>query len=141
MWSNSCCGHPRPGESPHAAASRRTAEELGIEPAALTEIGTISYRLRDPISGLVEHEFNHTFVGQIRGLPNPAPAEVAETRFVTARELREMQSHEQFSVWFASVAELVPGGWAGQQALRDVGPADEGAEVPGRKGYLGRVGA
>lgn len=140
VWTNSCCGHPRPGESPHAAAGRRVAEELGIGPAALTEVGTTSYCLRDPISGLVESEFNHTFTGRIRGLPNPAPTEVAETRFVTARELREMQSHEQFSVWFATVAKLIPGDWAGQHAPRDVAPADEGSAEPDRKGYQGRVG-
>ena len=30
VWSNTCCGHPYPGEAPFAAAARRTYEELGI---------------------------------------------------------------------------------------------------------------
>ncbi len=37
VWSNTCCGHPYPGEAPFAAAARRTHEELGISPALLAE--------------------------------------------------------------------------------------------------------
>lgn len=32
VWSNTCCGHPYPGEAPFAAAARRTYEELGLSP-------------------------------------------------------------------------------------------------------------
>lgn len=32
-WSNSCCSHPRYGESMDAAAARRVREELGLSPA------------------------------------------------------------------------------------------------------------
>src|SRR5258708_16941923 len=33
VWSNTCCGHPYPGEQPFVAAARRTAEQLGGAPA------------------------------------------------------------------------------------------------------------
>ena len=34
VWSNTCCGHPYPGEPPFVAAARRTVEELGLAPVA-----------------------------------------------------------------------------------------------------------
>lgn len=37
VWSNTCCGHPYPGEAPFAAAARRTYEELGVSPSLLAE--------------------------------------------------------------------------------------------------------
>jgi isopentenyl-diphosphate Delta-isomerase len=106
VWSNSCCGHPGPGESPVLAAGRRVAEELGVVPEDLAEAGTTVYRLGDPISGLIEHEYNHTFVGRVLTQPRPDPAEVAAIAMVTAAELREMVAAEPFSVWFETVAQV-----------------------------------
>ena len=39
VWSNTCCGHPYPGEAPFAAAARRTFEELGVSPSLLARGG------------------------------------------------------------------------------------------------------
>src|ERR1051326_6717685 len=30
LWSNTCCGHPRPGETIEQASRRRLGEEMGI---------------------------------------------------------------------------------------------------------------
>ena len=89
MWSNTCCGHPRPGEWPNQAASRRLAAELGlvVAPDGLVPAGTVTYEVADPASGLVEREYDHLFVGRTTDQPQLNPAEVAE---VTALSLADL---------------------------------------------------
>ncbi|MFD6099761.1 isopentenyl-diphosphate Delta-isomerase [Nocardiopsis flavescens] len=120
VWSNTCCGHPYPQERPLIAALRRVGEELGAAPALLREAGTVTYRHPDPASGLVEHEFNHLFVGRLDVPSDPDPDEVAQVRAVGPGELEELRAAEPFSVWFTTVwdaarpqvRDLVPGaGW------------------------------
>ena len=118
VWSNTCCGHPYPGEAPFAAAARRTYEELGVSPSLLAEAGTVRYNHPDPASGLVEQEFNHLFVGLVQTPLAPDPEEVAETAFVTAQELAERHARDTFSAWFMTVLD------AARPAVRGLtGPA------------------
>ncbi|MFI8347039.1 isopentenyl-diphosphate Delta-isomerase [Streptomyces sp. NPDC085596] len=105
VWSNTCCGHPYPGEAPFAAAARRTHEELGVSPSLLAQAGTVRYNHPDPASGLVEQEYNHLFVGLVQQTPAPDPEEVGETAFVTAAELAERHAREPFSAWFMTVLD------------------------------------
>ncbi|MER8013814.1 isopentenyl-diphosphate Delta-isomerase [Streptomyces griseoluteus] len=105
VWSNTCCGHPYPGESPFAAAARRTHEELGVSPSLLAQAGTVRYNHPDPASGLVEQEYNHLFVGLVQQTPAPDPEEVGGTAFVTAAELAERHAREPFSAWFMTVLD------------------------------------
>ncbi|KNE81977.1 MULTISPECIES: isopentenyl-diphosphate Delta-isomerase [Streptomyces] len=107
VWSNTCCGHPYPGEAPFAAAARRTAEELGVSPSLLCAAGTVRYNHPDPASGLVEQEFNHLFVGLVQDEPRPDPEEVGETAFVTAAELERLHRERTFSAWFPTVLDTV----------------------------------
>ncbi|WP_030816335.1 isopentenyl-diphosphate Delta-isomerase [Streptomyces sp. NRRL F-2799] len=105
VWSNTCCGHPYPGEAPFAAAARRTHEELGVSPSLLAQAGTVRYNHPDPASGLVEQEYNHLFVGLVQQTPTPDPEEVGGTAFVTAAELAERHAREPFSAWFMTVLD------------------------------------
>lgn len=73
LWSNSCCGHPRPGEDVREAAERRLLEEMGIS-VPLTPRGTFVYQARLD-NQLVEHELDHLFVGRYTGDPRPDPEE------------------------------------------------------------------
>ncbi|MEW2318476.1 isopentenyl-diphosphate Delta-isomerase [Streptomyces bauhiniae] len=105
VWSNTCCGHPYPGEAPFAAAARRTHEELGVSPSLLAQAGTVRYNHPDPASGLVEQEYNHLFVGLVQQTLAPDPEEVGGTAFVTAAELAERHAREPFSAWFMTVLD------------------------------------
>jgi isopentenyl-diphosphate delta-isomerase len=105
VWSNTCCGHPRPQEPPRAAAVRRVREELGLTSVALTEAGVVRYRHPDPDTGLVEHEYNHLFTGWVSQPPRPDPAEVSATTLVSAADLARLRGREPFSAWFDTVLE------------------------------------
>jgi len=100
LWSNTCCGHPRPGEGTSDAAHRRLREELGFT-CPLRHIGSFTYQaaLTD---GLVEHELDHVFMGRFDGEPIPHPAEVAEWRWIDLKDLgRELaNSSQEFTAWF-----------------------------------------
>ncbi|NJP49714.1 isopentenyl-diphosphate Delta-isomerase [Streptomyces sp. SBST2-5] len=120
VWSNTCCGHPYPGESPFAAAARRTYEELGVSPSLLAEAGTVRYNHPDPASGLVEQEYNHLFVGLVQSPVRPDADEVASTAFVTASELAERHARETFSAWFVTVLD------AARPAIRELTGASAG---------------
>ncbi|MFJ5222600.1 isopentenyl-diphosphate Delta-isomerase [Streptomyces sp. NPDC088400] len=118
VWSNTCCGHPYPGEAPFAAAARRTYEELGISPSLLAQAGTVRYNHPDPESGLVEQEYNHLFVGLAQSALRPDPEEIDETAFVTQAELAELHAEATFSAWFMTVLDTA------RPAIRELtGPA------------------
>ncbi|MEE2038807.1 isopentenyl-diphosphate Delta-isomerase [Nocardiopsis sp. CT-R113] len=117
VWSNTCCGHPYPGEPPFAAAARRVGEELGVAPALMREAGTVRYHHPDPDSGLVEQEYNHLFVGLVDDGLSPDPDEIAETAFVEPEELAKLVRADPFSVWFATVLD------AARPGLRELAPA------------------
>lgn len=86
LWANSCCGHPRAGESERTAAERRTFEELGIH-CRLAPAGTHFYQA--PVGdALYEREFVHLFVGRFDGNAEPEPAEVSETAWVQPMDVK-----------------------------------------------------
>jgi len=104
LWTNSCCSHPRPGETIPQAASRRVREELGIDvdPSALREVGAFTYRALDAGSGLVEHEWDHVVRGVVDIDPVPDPDEVGDWRWVDVDELRAEFDVDasRFTPWF-----------------------------------------
>lgn len=86
LWSNTCCGHPRPGESVNDAGLRRLRAELGISDCVLTGVGEFVYfALLD--DGLMEHELDHVLIGRWNGAATPDPLEVAETRWIDREAL------------------------------------------------------
>lgn len=107
VWSNTCCGHPFPGETPFSAAARRVGEELGVAPYLMREAGTVRYNHPDPASGLVEQEYNHLFAGLVRDTLRPDREEIAEVAFVTPGELKRKHGEEDFSAWFMTVLDAV----------------------------------
>ncbi len=100
MWSNSCCSHPRPGESVLDAATRRVREELGID-AQLRPIFRTSY-CATVANGLIENEIVHAFAGHTDFAPNPNPSEVEAVSWVSLDALieRVRAAPDDFTAWF-----------------------------------------
>ncbi|WP_327140766.1 isopentenyl-diphosphate Delta-isomerase [Nocardia sp. NBC_01327] len=108
LWTNTCCGHPAPGQAVAEAAAVRLGEELGVS-AALTEVGTFSYQAADGRTGRVEHEFDHVLIGRLIGQdPKPNPAEIDDIAWVTVGELRTAVAAAPggYTPWLAQVIEL-----------------------------------
>lgn len=86
LWSNSCCGHQRPGEDTVTAGERRLKEEFGFV-CALREIHRFTYRTEFQ-NGLTEHEYDHVLAGWFDGVPQPDPEEILEWKWVSLSQLK-----------------------------------------------------
>jgi isopentenyl-diphosphate delta-isomerase len=109
LWSNACCGHPRPGESSAEAVARRLAEEMGVRSPLAPRL-RFTYRA-ELDGGLVEHEVDHVFTGTFDGTPDPDPAEVSEWRWIAPDALAaEMAlAPGTFTAWFRLLVPEVRG--------------------------------
>jgi isopentenyl-diphosphate delta-isomerase len=118
LWANSCCGHPRPGETTLVAARRRLTEELGL--SSPLSFGFFSRYRAQLDGGMQENEFVYVFFGPLTGKPDPDPAEVAEVEFVAAEEARRRIARRpgDYAYWlkhyfekhYADIARLTNGG-------------------------------
>jgi isopentenyl-diphosphate Delta-isomerase len=116
VWTNSCCGHPGPGEAPADAARRRLAQELGLAPARLELVlPDFAYRAVAP-DGVVEHERCPVFVAHLDGDPEPPvtadPAEVAEWRWVPWAAFRAVADTAPWALspWAVEQVRRLPAG-------------------------------
>jgi len=101
-WSNTCCSHPRRGESQSLAAERRLQQELGLS-SSLRFVYKFQYHAQFNAEG-AERELCTVFLGRSDQPPQPNPNEVAAWRFVSPaeleRELRADSDGERFTPWF-----------------------------------------
>jgi isopentenyl-diphosphate Delta-isomerase len=100
LWTNTCCSHPAPGERVEAAAHRRLVEEMGFD-CPLQAAFNFTYRAEFD-NGLIEHEFDHVFVGRWEGEITPNPEEVGSYRYITLTDIRKWiaERPHDFTPWF-----------------------------------------
>lgn len=109
LWSNSCCSHPRFGETLEDAVARRLYEELGIECAReCEEIASFVYYHRFDRE-LFEYEYDHVFIGKYNGAVKPNPNEIMDIKWVNMEELAESirVNPEIYTTWFITAAPFV----------------------------------
>ena len=100
LWSNTCCSHPRAGESLLDAAHRRLCDEMGFD-CGLEAVFSFVYRATLD-AGLVEHEVDHVLVGRFVGTPAPDEREVEDWRWVTVPALQSQLAANPaaYTAWF-----------------------------------------
>jgi isopentenyl-diphosphate delta-isomerase type 1 len=67
IWSNSCCGHPAPGEETMEGAKRRLLQELNLAGGELYE-ALPDFRYRSRYLGVEENEICPVFIGRIEAI-------------------------------------------------------------------------
>ena len=99
-WSNTCCSHPRFGESMEVAVSRRLKQELGFE-CALTYLYKFMYQAQFGEVG-AEREYCSVYLGYSDGPVDPNVSEIANWRFAGIKSLNEELASEahRFTPWF-----------------------------------------
>jgi isopentenyl-diphosphate Delta-isomerase len=99
LWSNACCGHPRPGETVEAGARRRLQEEMGIYCPALQWRAKTQYSVSLK-GGMTENEIVHLFLGKYDGPVDPDPEEVMDWAWRDLEEFRaEAPDSPDYTYW------------------------------------------
>lgn len=109
VWTNSCCGHPAPGETLREAIRRRVPAELGLSAGSLTLVlPDFAYRAA-AADGVVEHELCPVVRAVAFGESHPRPDEVAAAEWRDWDACVELVDHPSASPWFREqMARLVP---------------------------------
>lgn len=99
-WSNSCCSHPRAGESMAVATQRRCQQELGFT-TPLRYLYKFQYQAEFAGIG-AEHELCSVYVGSFSGQPDINTHEISDYRWIDPTSLAaELAAQpEQFTPWF-----------------------------------------
>jgi isopentenyl-diphosphate delta-isomerase len=127
VWTNSCCGHPKPGEPLLDAVRRRAQQELGISLCRVVLL-LPRFRYRAEMNGVVENEFCPVYAGFSDDALLPDSAEVAEARWTEWAGFSERVRAGDFRVspWCVmQVAELTA---LGPEPLR--WPAADPEDLP-----------
>ncbi|MDB5195981.1 MAG: isopentenyl-diphosphate delta-isomerase [Flaviaesturariibacter sp.] len=114
LWTNTCCSHPFPDETAATAATRRLEEEMGFT-TPLQKVFDFTYQAVVE-NGLVEHEFDHVFVGEYEGTIRINENEVAAYGWEAMPAIKEAitKTPANFTTWFRIVFPRIEAWWQQQ---------------------------
>jgi len=103
FWTNTCCGHPAPGEAMVEAIHRRLKTELNLDANRL-EVALPHFRYRASHQGVEENEVCPVFLAEIAGEPQPDPSEVEAWTWVA---FEDFCARDDLSPWASLQRELL----------------------------------
>jgi isopentenyl-diphosphate delta-isomerase len=100
FWSNSCCSHPRVGETMEQAVARRLGQELGLT-ADLDYLYRFQYQARYSAAGS-ENELCSVFLGATDAEPTINVTEIEASQWLSVADLEAQLQDcpEKFPPWF-----------------------------------------
>lgn len=103
LWTNTCCGHPNPGESMEDAVSRRLEEEMGF--TCDLSFGFKFHYKTTFDNGLTENEIDHVYFGKYNDDFVVNSDEVVDFKWVSMDEVRSSidKEPEAYSYWFKEI--------------------------------------
>ena len=111
VWTNSCCGHPLPGEPVQDAVRRRLVDELGIVAGEVDLIlPEFRYRAEMP-TGVVENELCPVYRVRWSGEVVPDPAEVASYRWINWTDIRTVPNLSPWCLLQVEQLDSAPSDW------------------------------
>ena len=105
LWTNTCCSHPRAGETNQQAGERRLQEEMGLQ-VPLQEVFSFIYKAPFD-NGLTELEYDHVLIVYSDAQPQINPEEVASWKWLSLEAIKEdiLQAPERYTAWFKIIFE------------------------------------
>jgi isopentenyl-diphosphate delta-isomerase len=103
---NTCCGHPAPGEAVEDAVRRRLATELGLAAVDLRLV-LPDFSYRASAGGVEENELCPVFVATLVGDPRPQPDEVESAEWWSWEEFLAAGADGELSPWAQLQAPLL----------------------------------
>lgn len=82
VWTNSCCGHPGPGERTEDAIRRRLKFELGLASDTI-KVVIPYFKYRATFKGIVENEISPVYIARVIAEPQVNPKEVEDYKWIT----------------------------------------------------------
>lgn len=109
LWTNTCCSHPRYGETLKDAVYRRIKEEMGFT-CKLEERFSFVYKVEFE-DNLFENEYDHVFIGKYDGDIIPNKEEVDDFKWVDINYIREdiKVNPELYTYWFKVLIDKIEG--------------------------------
>jgi isopentenyl-diphosphate delta-isomerase len=111
LWTNTCCSHPREGESIEDAAKRRLQEEMGFS-CEVKRVFSFIYKA-ELDNELTEHELDHVLIARYNLDPMVNPEEVDSFRWESVEWVSaDIKAHpENYTEWFKIIYDRFLNYW------------------------------